>query len=788
VEAKAKATPEAQVKAQQETERAPAYSLGIAAPGTAQAHELIGAFTTAVKESPQWARDVWNSFSVKSAPKMTQSKRELGESAVRYAASPLVGRTKGQIFADRVLQGTNIDPVKFGTALTEDNLRSIKASRPPEEAANVRTLIGTRGSPFKTEADYQAFLNDPQTKIAIERHKQQWTEQKDPLFRQATDLDPDTPLETRGLQTDARINLKAVNPDEPGVAPIGRKPGFRQLATLKRRDPFAAKATGAGQAYEGHYHEIMAHGFERELPVAAQHQFIKELIDNGDATVRDKSFVEDLELKGEKTNGYLLTLKPWTGKFLHVRKGLVPEYEGISNLRQPIKVPILTAANNFLTRQSIAGLAEGTTHASNLMTTVFTAPGPTVNPLLNALIKPLGRVDLLYSIPKIIIKGFTNQRERMLELAEIGAAKEPYTGIISKRILNPIDQGVRIVLDDIYKGMAEKGIVEKSETARREFVNQVGQYNKRLQPNLTRIMRETLNPFQTATQTFVAQGLRRMALGPGVKATNNARALALKADVAAGWIGAVALITTLNLITSGKAGGPAGTPLGAVGWVDDQGKVRSFNILRLLGYERGLRATGVGPALEARMRGLSGQQAALAGGQSIVSTGLGMIMGPGARFATVAGTGLRPTQPWVKEAKTVPPSDSFNPIKTQLAENIKTAVVEANPIISTGAEIRKGVGEGQKPTDIALKALEKQASRYTPRAGMTEKTAKALPKIVDSRQLHDYTDEVARDARKLPLNQRYNFIRKRFNEDSLGIKFRDPAWNQIERKGVLKYQ
>src|SRR5678815_3086002 len=292
------------------------------------------------------AKDIWESAAIKSAPRMTKASQALGEKAVRYASSYMVGRAKGQIFADKVLEGTGVDSNKFGAALTEDNLRSVKAeleqqlrdvsdpTRPeavdPDKAEllqeaidKVQTLIGERGSPFATEAEYQAFLNEPATLEAIENHKRLWEEQKDPLFRQANDLDPDLELAPRGLQTGARINLKAIREGDIPVAAIGRSTNLRQLGTLKRRDPFARQAKGTGR-YESNYHEIMANGFEKELPVATQHEFIKALIDSGNAKVMDNA--KPIDLMGEETKGYLLNLNPWRGKFLHVRKGLQPEY------------------------------------------------------------------------------------------------------------------------------------------------------------------------------------------------------------------------------------------------------------------------------------------------------------------------------------------------------------------------------------------------------------------------------------------------------------------------------
>ncbi len=757
-------------------------------------------FSQNISGVASWIRDLWRGFAMKQAPKITDSNRAAGESGVRYAAAPLVARAKGLEFAATVLRDTGVEPKKFGTALSEDNLRDIKdrwgeaaakaiaegdvegAALAQDKSDAVRTLIGANRSPFKTEAEYQAFLNDPAVKTAIARHIQLWQEQKDPLFRQANDLDPDVPLAGRGKQTGARINLKALAPDEKGVAVVGGRPAkLRQLATKLRRDPFARRATGGGQAYEGDYNELMAHGFGTEYPIAAQHEFIKALIEAGDAKVTDKEFPEGMTIKGEKPVANILRLNPWRGKFLQVRRSLVDEYRAISNLDEPWKIPILTPFNDLMTKQSIQGFAEGSTHTSNLMMEIFTGLGPTNNPLLNGLIKSVGRADLLYSVPRVIIKAFQDTKPEMLRLAETGMAKEPYQGKMLGRILNGADRGVRLVSEQIYDGMAEKGWVENTETGKREFINQIGNYNKRLQPSLIRKLRDTgIQPFATAMQTFNVMGLRRLVGAPGAKATSNMAALALRADIAGGFIGFVALTTYLNYLLSGNAAGPKGTPLGAVGWKDEHGKTHFFNVGRLLGYERGARITGLGPYMEARRNGLTHEQALQAGGRSVASTVMSYPAGPGPRALYTVGTGMRMNQPTVREAPAVPPTESLNPFKTQLAKNIQTAVIEANPAISSLHDLR----EGKSASDIA----EKQFGRYTPREGKSEGFYRALPKIVTKGQLIDYADDVVKEARKLPISQRMSYIQTRFNKDDLKAQYRNDVMTEIKRKGVLRYQ
>lgn len=745
-------------------------------------------------------RDFWRSFSLQSLPKLTDSNRELGEAGVRYETSPRVARAKGIDFAERVAgpDAPKEFDSQFGTALAEDNLRGIKEGLRTEsvnEAAKgndtraaelkaaadkVATLVGKKNSPFKTEADYQAFLNHAKTQEAIDRHIQQWEAEKDPLFRKANDLDPDAELSSRGLQTGARVNLKNIMTDEgtpTTVGPAARPTLIKQTATLLRRDPFARRAKGTGQSYEGSYRELMAHGYEREYPVAMQHDFIRKLIESGDASLDTREYPKGLEIKGEGTKGYLMKLRPWAGQFLQIRKSLAPEYESISGLTPATKIPYYSKAADFLTKQSVMGLAEGSTHVGNILTQLFTGVGPTANPMINALLKSAGRSDLLVSFPKVIIKSFSDRKADMLRLAEIGAAKEPYRGSVGW-VINKVDKGTRLYASDLYRKMAEKGWVEDTETGEREFVNQVGQYSKRLQPKLMQVLRDTgTQPFATAIQTFNVQGLRNMAMGPGAKSPTNLGALALRADKAAGLIGTVVLIAALNKLVSGTASGPPGTQLGNVGWMGDDKKLHQFNVGKLSGWERGPRITGVQAGVEATRLGLSPNTALTAAGKAVAGAGLNYLTGPLVQTATKAATGKRPGVPMVQEGKVVPPSDDLAPLKSQAAENVKIALQEINPVVDTAAKVIQG-----KPLEDIARS---QLSRYTPKTGMDAKTIEALPKIVHASELHSYVDALSKEAHKLEPSKRAAFLMKRMRDD--GLKGADLGRAQLElhRKGVL---
>lgn len=783
--------------------------LGIVAPGTVSFWDALTHLISEKMPTTEGLLGRKRGLEMQVLPKITIADRATGEIGARYGASYGVGRLKGLEFADQVLQG--LDDRKFGTALSEDNLRSIKTgwmdlakesldkaaieSNPQladtlrqdaEEyrtaAESVRSLVGAKNSPFKTEAEYQAFLNDPLTQAAIKRHKQLWEEQKDPLFRQANDLDPETELASRGLQTGARINLKAVHEGdvvENKITGTGTG-GGRQLASILSKDRFSKRATGLSNSYEGSYREIIAHGFEKELPVALQHEFIKKLIESGNAVVTDSMKGGDLTVKGEKTKPYLLKMRPWNNKFLQLRNSLTHEYESLVGIESNRRIPILSAVSDFLTRQSVAGLAEGTTHSANLLSEIFTGLGPTPNPIVNALLKTFGRMDLIYRLPKVFITAIKSKPKDLLALAEIGATKEGYKGLIAGRLLNSLDRSVRLNAAEVYKNMAKEGWVQDTETGLREFVNQTGNYNKRFQPYLIRFLRNSgAQPFATAYHNFNAMAVRRLGLGPGAKAPTKLRALALRADILGGWVGFAAIVTGLNYLISGNAFGPTGTPLGAVGWIGDDGKTKFFDVGGMTGYGRSLRISGIKDVAEGQMAGVQPGISAKQFGERMANTALGYVAGPLPRFATTATTGKSLSVPSVDISEPGVPSENFRIMDNQFAMNVKEALKEANPIVNSLFMMN----EGKPLQEIA----SKQATRYMPKSVSGIKSSDKFGEIVNKSNTKDYADRISKEARKLPRNERMDFIAKRLESDNVDPKFIPEIQREIKFKGTFKY-
>lgn len=704
-----------------------------------------------------------------SMPKTTAADRETGEAGVRFASSAWAARPKAMVFANETLKDTGLDKAKFGAALVEDNLRSVRerfreqasdllsqgkadeAEAATAAADQVRSIIGSKASPFKTEDEYQDFLADPKTKEAVARHIQQWQEIVEPQYKAARRLDPDVELPTRGLQTGARINLKAIFPGEEGAlvrGVEGRTISGKLTGTFRKQTPFAIPAKGTGEMYETHYPEIMANTFERQLEIANKNIFDKKLVETGNAVITKPG--QKITLKGEPTVSFPLKRSPFGNQNIYVRKSLATEYESASNVYRRMKVPGLTPVANLLNKFALQSLTDFTVHTSNLLTALLNRPNSS-RLLTDTLLSATGRLDAPITILKAIRKGFQDNQAQIAELAEIGATRGPdYHGILTGRILRKLDEATRLVLDDTYQQLARDGLVQRTETARREFVNSVGQYNKRLQGPMMRFLRDTgLSPFVTAGRAFGAMGVRMAALHQGLPAATKTANALLRVNAASKWIGLMGVtLPILNYLTTGSATGRPGTPLGRwdLGTKDKNGRLQSLPIADLMGLGRALRVTGIRGAVEATRLGLTPADALDAAARDIINTGAGMLAGPTVREASIAFTG---EQPAYKVGRTTPVA---KPGESQTALNLKEAALDAHPLVKASSELWQG-----KPLS---EVVAKQLPRFTLQTGKAPEMIERYPQIVASAQIHAYAISLAERARKEAPETRQAWIEK----------------------------
>lgn len=749
------------------------------------------------------------SLAGRTLPRITDAKSEAGEAGARYGASRIAARPLASTFTTSVLEGTGVDPVKFGAALTEDNLRSVRegfradatrltAEGKPDEAAkataagdDVVTLVGGKNSPFKTEEAYQDFLNQPDTKRAIEKHLQHWQETIDPQYRMARDIDPDVELPTRGQQTGARVNLKALQEgDEAVKAAEGMATAPRLTGTFKRKTPFGLKASGTGQKYETDYSEIIANTFEKQLEIANKNAFDNSLVKNGLAeihrpgwrgTIGGRNVVAFPLRRGVRpirtSEGEVLPIN--VSANIYVRGDLANEYRTVSNVDARLKIPLVTTAMNFLNRVQLAGLTDFTVHTSNLITALFN--NPTAGKLLgDSLLSATGRADVPVTFTKAVIKSFQKNEKQLSELAEIGALRSTMPhGNIPGRFLQRIDRITRLVLDDTYQSLADAGLVEKSQTARREFVNQVGQYNKRLQPRLAALLRDTgISPFITAGRTFNALGVRMATLTPAIKGSSGMAAAQLRLNLLAKWGGFAILLGGLNyLLTANKGGGVMGrpgTPIGRLdtGLDDKNGRPLGLPLMDLIGLGRGLRVTGLKGFIDAERYGLPLQTALDSAARDILNSQIGPIAGPAVHFGFTAASGQAPAVSVGRTSPVAPPQQS------QSRVNVQTALRDANPVIASIFDKLEG-----KPTS---EALGRQLTRFTLQPGKQPEMIARYPEIVRKAQANEYVNYVIHEARQKPMSERRQFVTKQF--ERLEQSERENANTQVERRGVYKYK
>ncbi len=754
--------------------------MGIAPTGTS----AFASFFRAV--SPESIAGTFKGLAGHSLPRITQASQEAGESGVRFASSKIAAKPLAVMFTDRVLGGSGVDAGKFGAALAEDNLRSVAQTAPDPSA--VATIIGQRGSPFRTEAEYQSFLKLPAVIKAIQRHIEAWNEIIEPQYRAAQAIDPSVVLPPRGLQTGARVNLMALDPTVRGARPVSAGTARGNLtASFKRKSPFARQAKGTGQSYEISYPDIIANTFNKQLEIANQNAFNRLLVDKGLAQIGPPGKV--VPIGGQPSVAFPLSRRVIlsdgrtipAGQNLYLRADLAREYRAALDTDAATKFPGLSHLNAIANSAALIGLTDASVHMGNLMTVLATRPGGHL--VLDSLAKATGRVDMPIIIYKLISKAFSDNKAQIAKLAEIGALREahppgnmfnPMTHLGS--LIQLADKTTRLVMDDVFTKLADQGIAERSETNRREFINQVGQYNKRLQGPLVRFARDSgLGPFATAGTTFNRLGLRNITMSPGMKATSPLAAVALRANVVAGWVGAAALAMSINwMLTKDKGGGVMGrpgVPLGRIdtGKDDENGRPLSFAFFDNLGYGRALRVTGVAGYANMKRLGASSTVASEKAMTDVANGWTSPFFGPAVQAASVIGTGHH-------AAIGVPAvAPVASPNQNQFWLNAKAAGREANPVVASYIDRKEGKTVGE--------SLSRQLPRLTLKAGMDEQKAGKMGEIMDAVKAKNYIDSLIRESKRLPVEKRWEFIQKRYEADGLPMQYVPRLVQEFKRHG-----
>ncbi len=734
-----------------------------------QNKSTINSLSDVVKNAWTSTKGFLGGLAGKTFPKTTLISKRLGELGARWISSKIAARPKAELFVAEVLGDSGLKSRDVGAALTEDNLRSIKKafedSGDTESASKVQTLIGKKGSPFKTEREYQDFLSNPKFKEVVERHKDMWKSTVEPQYIAAMRLDPDTELPSRGLQTGARINLRAVQEGENPKNVVQTVARGNLLNTLRKKSPFGIQATGTGEVYHTDLHDLMENTFGRQDEIANKNEFEKALVDSGNAVEGKPG--QQVVIDGRPAVGFplqrktvIVNGKPISqNRTLYVNSKIASEYRIGANVDFTPPKGIFSKITNLMNQSAIASATEASTHVMNLGSALFALPGTSGRLLNDAFLSSFGRVDIPVKIVRLLMKSMQDNRAQIAGLSEIGAMRgyhEPTKIPVMRQasqLIQWMDKNTRLVLDDAYNRMRADGLVDPSETSRREFVNQVGQYNSRAQPYLMGQMRKLgISPFVTAGKNFNTLGIREATLNPGVKATSPTAALALRANMLSKWIGVSALLMTANyLLTKNKGGGVMGrkgTPIGYIdtGEKDKNGRNILINVLGITGQGRALRVTGLKGFIDSERMGLGSHTAMDTASRDMINSAISPWAGPLPRFIVGAASGYPTAVNVGREFPVTPPGSS------QHVSDFKNAVIQMNPVVA-------GIHQAMQPNSAGwIDAVRSQFPRLVPQAGKADSMTANYPEIVEKAQANDFINDVIHKARTVPLENRKSFV------------------------------
>jgi hypothetical protein len=674
-----------------------------------------------VGELPTHSKVVVAQLAGKSAPRTSIASPESGNALIRYASSKIAAPLVAKSMATDVL-GPHHNDYNFGrrlgAVLVEDRLRAIRDAEIKAGSSNlVNSIIGKPDSPFQTEADFQAALADPEIQAAIQRHK----DIVQPAARTAHE-ELRGKLSGPGANTGAFVNLKAIfEGNEENLLAGGGRGNLSN--PLKRSSKFSREAKGTASNYEIDYRTIAERMIQGNFEEVAKGRMYRQLVRDGLAvitnpgegtpTIGGKPAVRfTIERRGipageRRARTYI--------KELWVRPDIAGEVRNALNVDGPVEKSALVYLARSLNFIQLAGLTDAVWHTANMVSSIAGSQGG--KNLLTDVVRKLPGVNILDAATRItassirVLRDSPEIQRQLADLANIGAlrekieAKKPetlfqkaeavYQKIIpTHKIIALLDRGGRLVRDDMYKNLVQRGLVTDNVATRREWVNQMGQYNNRLAGQFQRFFKESgFSPFVVAGRNFNRMAARRLTLDPGIAASSPAAAAQMRAVEFMGTVATLFAVPALfNYLLVGNPSGRPGTKQGQIDTGKDRdGKHIVIDPAQWTGLRRGLRISGIGSVIEGLRQDKSGKAITHDAIRDMIGGAIHPWAGPFVSAASVAATGHTPSL--YKESEN--PND--------YGENTLKAVQQLNPMAGaifkgkqekTGAMVKLGMSLG----------------------------------------------------------------------------------------------
>lgn len=678
-------------------EQAQAASQGAAFSGIPLPAGLMDAIGSHIKSTWDSFRYEFRKTSGQTAPQTTDLNRPTGEALGRLMGAQTYARMAAPMYIDKVMGpgATKADRVLVGTTFQEmrhrhareallakeqelwntDRAAAVEAGK---EARAIVTFVGQDNSPLKTEADYQREVNSPRFRQVLENWKREFVPEMEKNYRGAEGIEEDEPINNITQIPELPMNAKAVRTTgEATDSTVYIGQGRGNLKNVKiGKLAFAKRATLAAEAYDTDLGAIIENSLAKGVIAARKAEFYRIGHENG---------VIEWHKPGDRLDGAQEipfsrppkgTQEAERGEVAYARNEAYDETRKALAVDKATTIPVLTPFLSAVTRAALASTAEATYHTKNLLT-IMMKPG-------------MSPIDFMNNAWNVIGKDKV-AAERIVELARISAMKESgyesqaYSVLKSKyspltwmgNILDIVDHTMRLTAEDAFERLKRTGRVEGSETNKRDFINQLGNYNKRAQGELVTILRDTgLGPFATAGTNYYVQGLRSLVMDPGVKATSTQAAIGLRAEMLARTVGVLSAVALTNYLRWGRVDGDDTVPLGAIKLADSpEGKTRYIDLTNLTGLTRGMREVGLLAMAEGAR---SGAQPAETRDRSVENAWHSILhpaTGPGVQLLYTAATGNNTAG--MKVAEEPPPGE------THAWQKLKAALTNANPLYAT---------------------------------------------------------------------------------------------------------
>lgn len=494
----------------------------------------------------------------------------------------------------------------------------------------------------------------------------------DEMYNEMKGVDKNTPREGRGLfpELGDRVNLLAIGHEaemEGFSDPLKPIPETRYSNYTNpniKKDKFTRRAMMTGK-YSVNPDLVLTNSFGRRINETSKQRFYKTLIDAGVAEMADSN---PGKLRGKETVAMPIDVPetdPGTGitrnvhKTMYVQKDLISEVRGVLNTDLRLEQSRLAG---ITTQVQMLSLGDITTHIKNMVSVLNYSIGrnKTYMDVVTRLPYLSHAVTLkeVYDVVGEIASDTPKIRREFANMSKLGMGREHYpsTGVQAithaQDLITSVDMAGRLIMNRRFTNLVESGLAKDSPVNRRNFVQQMGEYNRRLMVEWERALKDKgYSPFIVAGKNFNRFGARVVTGHPGFEAASNSAAIKLRAAHLSGLVIASVLPALANLVTTGTIWGRPGTPVGAIDLGpgfdtenEDDKRTMDYTIIdvfQLLGIRRGLKRIGVNALIEGIKNDDTGSEMAGKALRDFTQTNLHPYIGPGAGLGYKTLTGQR---------------------------------------------------------------------------------------------------------------------------------------------------